>query len=489
MYDQDGYVLFCPNPDDLDQSAGNNYVDLSSDLTSTPGFPYHSNGFGANLENTTITTSGYTRQFNSEFRINEFSVGEPKIDILDQQKALHIFGNAPTCGRSSLTFSDARSAYIAQKSGPIRAIRSIAGNNSATRTVYTYFFYEHMIDMNADIRIHGFGGKTEYVLVADYNSNILGMNYLNSDFTNSDTPVVTDGLPDILPTTGNPIIWEQLYDNEKAISTIHEMSSRFYYEDNSTNPEFQCDFEGLPTDDKEAWGRSGTGITIASPICSDPARQDCTVQNYRDGTSIRNITYVDTDNTTESLAKQYSNNFDAPLTISLNTFEPQAILEKEKKRSVSSRIVFSCKDESVNNHSRFGRHKQSLCEYDNNLVSQPARVTTAIIQSNPFNGELCPIDQRLSNNMKVGDRNGQYSSYNQGTVTEVNLLQGHMNRLLLNEYGNQASGPIDGIFGSLTKIGVERLQNRLNQLLPTMTPLVVDGIVGPFTKAAINMSC
>ena len=91
--------------------------------------------------------------------------------------------------------------------------------------------------------------------------------------------------------------------------------------------------------------------------------------------------------------------------------------------------------------------------------------------------------------MKVGDRNGQYSSYNQGTVTEVNLLQGHMNRLLLNEYGNQASGPIDGIFGSLTKIGVERLQNRLNQLLPTMTPLVVDGIVGPFTKAAINMSC
>ena len=64
-----------------------------------------------------------------------------------------------------------------------------------------------------------------------------------------------------------------------------------------------------------------------------------------------------------------------------------------------------------------------------------------------------------------------------------------MNRLLLDEYGNQASGPIDGIFGPLTKQGVQRLQTRLNQLLPDITPLVIDGIVGPLTKEAINMSC
>lgn len=64
-----------------------------------------------------------------------------------------------------------------------------------------------------------------------------------------------------------------------------------------------------------------------------------------------------------------------------------------------------------------------------------------------------------------------------------------MNRLLLDECGNQASGTIDGIFGPLTKQGVKRLQNRLNQRLPDMTPLAIDGIVGPFTKAAINQSC
>jgi hypothetical protein len=95
----------------------------------------------------------------------------------------------------------------------------------------------------------------------------------------------------------------------------------------------------------------------------------------------------------------------------------------------------------------------------------------------------------LTDNMKNGDRNGQYGSYNQGTVTQVNILQMHMNRLLLDEYGNQASGPIDGIFGPLTKRGVERLQRRLNELLPSMEPLDIDGIVGPFTRTAINMSC
>jgi peptidoglycan hydrolase-like protein with peptidoglycan-binding domain len=110
-------------------------------------------------------------------------------------------------------------------------------------------------------------------------------------------------------------------------------------------------------------------------------------------------------------------------------------------------------------------------------------------ESNPFGGTQCSTELIISDNMKKGDRNSKYSSYNKGIVTQVNILQGHMNRLLLDEYGNQASGPVDGIFGPLTKRGVERLQNRLNQLFPAMIPLSLDGIVGPFTKAAINNSC
>ena len=90
--------------------------------------------------------------------------------------------------------------------------------------------------------------------------------------------------------------------------------------------------------------------------------------------------------------------------------------------------------------------------------------------------------------MKNGDTNGQYSSYNKARVTEVSILQAHINRILADEY-TQAAGPVDKWFRSQTKHGVERLQTKLNQLLPKMTNLVIDGIVGPYTKAAINQSC
>ena len=106
-----------------------------------------------------------------------------------------------------------------------------------------------------------------------------------------------------------------------------------------------------------------------------------------------------------------------------------------------------------------------------------------------FNSKECPAELKVNNNMRNGDRNDSFGSYNNGIVTDVSLLQQHMNRLLFDEYGNQASGPVDGIFGPLTKRGVVRLQRRLNQLLPERTDLIIDGIVGPFTRGFINTSC
>jgi hypothetical protein len=101
---------------------------------------------------------------------------------------------------------------------------------------------------------------------------------------------------------------------------------------------------------------------------------------------------------------------------------------------------------------------------------------------------LCPANLIVTDNMKQGDRDGRYSSYNQGTVTQVALLQFHINRILAAQY-DQAAGPVDGIYGPLTKQGVERLQAVLNDILVPTPLLVIDGIVGPFTKDAINNSC
>jgi peptidoglycan hydrolase-like protein with peptidoglycan-binding domain len=106
----------------------------------------------------------------------------------------------------------------------------------------------------------------------------------------------------------------------------------------------------------------------------------------------------------------------------------------------------------------------------------------------PLNAGTCPTHLIVSDAMKQGDRDGNYSSYNKKKVTQVNILQSHINRILVAQY-NQAAGPVDGIFGPLTKQGVMRLQAALNTILKPVPILTVDGIVGSFTRSAINNSC
>ncbi len=100
----------------------------------------------------------------------------------------------------------------------------------------------------------------------------------------------------------------------------------------------------------------------------------------------------------------------------------------------------------------------------------------------------CSESLTITQKMKVSDRDGRTSTYSNEKVTQVALLQKHINRILAQRY-NQAAGPEDGIFGTLTKQGVERLQTALNDTLDLEKPLVIDGIVGPFTRQAINNSC
>lgn len=104
-------------------------------------------------------------------------------------------------------------------------------------------------------------------------------------------------------------------------------------------------------------------------------------------------------------------------------------------------------------------------------------------------GNLCEAKLIIHDFMKEGDRDKKHSSYNKKTITEVNLLQAHINRILRAEY-EQAAGPVDGIFGPLTKQGVKRIQHVLDSVFNLdLGPTGVDGIVGPFTRDAINHSC
>lgn len=164
--------------------------------------------------------------------------------------------------------------------------------------------------------------------------------------------------------------------------------------------------------------------------------------------------------------------------------------DEEARSSSGSSVRYSCQDSNATNYRATGKSMPSLCRYDTDTEPVAESTTTSSITniSDILGSGLCSANLLVTNNMKQGDRDGQYSAYNGGTVTQVALLQTHINRILAAEY-NQAAGPIDGIFGRLTKQGVERLQTALNTTLSLNPRLVLDGIVGPFTKAAINNSC
>lgn len=107
----------------------------------------------------------------------------------------------------------------------------------------------------------------------------------------------------------------------------------------------------------------------------------------------------------------------------------------------------------------------------------------------PLGAGACSIEQQVTQNLKQGARDGSYHPYAKATAKDVALVQKHINRILA-LYFDQAAGPVDGIFGPLTKQGVQRLQQTLQDKLGLdLGPAGADGIVGPFTRAAINGSC
>jgi hypothetical protein len=138
------------------------------------------------------------------------------------------------------------------------------------------------------------------------------------------------------------------------------------------------------------------------------------------------------------------------------------------------RVRLVCNDPHASNfaNTRFGRHTPSLCRYDTRVVEQ----------------QNC--SESFTETLQRGDRDGQPAGYNNGNtfITQVAQLQSFINILLEPLFGPQASGPIDGIFGPSTQLGVQRLQYHLNQLFPDTT-LSLDGIVGPNTREVMNRIC
>lgn len=296
-----GYVYLFQTNGALQPDAGIHYINYTSNLSGSSGFPANNNM--TNAESTTISTVSYAWHFMSEWVSDELKIiAGNGVDILDRHKAF--FANGPAgCGRHEELFSSGENAYVACKTGPVRVIRSYMGAQSGPLTQRTHFFYEKRHDIVTNLRVHAIPSIYD---AFDYTPNAAGMTYRNNFNT---AGVSIDGNPDVVA-AGNPT-WEQLSGNPGTLSILNRMATTLsagtgtftgYYDDNSASPASNC------TGTQGAWGTSGAGVLFANNICTD-----CYGSSYFHSLETRKTLYMDVPNLSYSVTTQYSQQLDKPL--------------------------------------------------------------------------------------------------------------------------------------------------------------------------------
>ena len=311
---QTGYVYLFVSDGTLLQNANVNYVNYATNLSATAGFP--ANLTGTNLENTTVTTAKYGWHFAAEWISDELRItsgGAAGIDILDRHKNFFANGN---CGRHEDAFSAAENAFATNKTGAIRAIRSVLGANSGPLTQRTHLFYEGRQDIHTDLRVHHIGSIYD---AFDYNQAASGATYCNNTNPNG---VIIDGSRDaVMP--GN-LSWEAIVGNQGSAVILHSRSGTLtdsdatftsYYDDNRLAPASNC------TGDGQAWGTSGAGILFGSGICTDPLGGGCGTSStrYRTFRSQRTMYFLQP-NAACSVAASYLNRSENAVVVRINEF-------------------------------------------------------------------------------------------------------------------------------------------------------------------------
>ena len=253
-----GYVYLFRSDGSLNPGASRDYVTYQFTLLAGT-YPANYNLMaGPNPENSIISNAWYRTHFSDRWirdELNIYAGGASGVDILDRHKDMFGPGN---CGRTENTFSAGEGAFIANKDGPVRAIRSYLGANSGPITQRDHVFYERRQDILTRLRVHPIPGIID---LYDYSTNAAGMVYFNSLNTSG---VTIDGVPDTV-TTG-AITWEMATGVQGTVITVGSVLTDVtpfaytsYYSDDRTPSVTQC------TGDDYEYGTSGIWINQAIP--------------------------------------------------------------------------------------------------------------------------------------------------------------------------------------------------------------------------------
>ncbi len=257
---------------------------------------------GPNPEDSWFKSALYERHFSDRWIGDGMAIkteGSSGVDILDLHQDQFLPG---LCSRSVVTFSDGEGAFVTNKQGPVRSIRSYVGANSGPLTQRTHLFYEGREDIITDLRVHEISSMYDYF---DFSAEAIGMTYSTEHFPEG---VIIDGVADAIE--GPMPAWERVQGEPGGLiiiqrySTNLELKIESYYVDENPAEYPPC------YGDDAYYGSCGSAIPLSSEQlgipCTDP-KNDC------DGIlqAIR-IVYYETPDVTIAQAEEYSRGVDEP---------------------------------------------------------------------------------------------------------------------------------------------------------------------------------
>jgi hypothetical protein len=222
-----GYVYLFVQTGSLDPGAGQQYVTYTfNPLSGNYKETYNAAGgdWGGpqvNPEDSFAGTAYYSQHWSWRWTCDETSIlVGTGVDIIERRDFWFTPG---VCERHNGTFNAGEGAFVVNKSGPVRALRSYLGANSAPLTQVVHKYYERREDQTTYLRCHPLSAVGS--IYTDYSLDAFGMLYLNN---NNLTGVVIDGSPD--PVTAGSVMWEMVTGSQGSLVTLHDLITDIPYE-------------------------------------------------------------------------------------------------------------------------------------------------------------------------------------------------------------------------------------------------------------------
>ncbi|MBN1527903.1 MAG: hypothetical protein JW895_02515 [Thermoleophilaceae bacterium] len=260
-----GYVYLFRHDGSLDPAAGRSYVTYTFSLATGPYLTTYKHAAGSNTETSSVSTPYYSRAFIDRWRESELRVlrsGASGADVLDRNENQFF---PDYCGRSRLTFAQGEGAFLANRSGPVRAIRAFVGANSGPMTEHQQIFYEGREEDTTFLRVHSIPAVMSFL---DYSAAASGMTYRNNNNTGG---VTIDGAADTV--AAGPLTWESVDGPQGAVTSVHTWSttvaaSKFtsFYRDSASPPSGQAPCQG----DSGYYGASGPFVNGSIADTNEP---------------------------------------------------------------------------------------------------------------------------------------------------------------------------------------------------------------------------